>query len=86
MDIAAICSRWVQRMRVDLAFGQKGLQVELPEGFRYRVLEARSAVPLDSAEEAVRHALHVPTASPPLRGPLPSPTAAPPPSPTTMAA
>ena len=39
MDIAAICSRWVQRMRVDLAFGQKGLQVELPEGFRYRFLE-----------------------------------------------
>ena len=54
-------------MHVDLAFGQKGLTVDLPEGFHYRVLEARSAVPVEHAEEAVRHALNAPTASPPLR-------------------
>jgi lactate racemase len=36
-----------QHMRVDLAFGQNGLTVDLPEGFRYRVLEARSAVPIE---------------------------------------
>ena len=54
-------------MHVDLAFGQKGLTVDLPEGFHYRVLEARSAVPIERSEEAVRHALHAPIASPPLR-------------------
>ena len=54
-------------MRVDLAFGQNGLTINLPEGFRYRVLEARSAVPLDCAEEAVRRALDAPIASPSLR-------------------
>jgi nickel-dependent lactate racemase len=54
-------------MRVDLAFGQNGLTVDLPDGFHYRVLEARSAVPLGCPEEAVRRALDAPTASPPLR-------------------
>jgi nickel-dependent lactate racemase len=54
-------------MRVDLAFGQEGLTVDLPEGFHYRVLEARSAVPAECAEEAVRRALEAPMASPPLR-------------------
>ena len=54
-------------MRVDMAFGKKGLAIDLPEGFQYRVLEARSAVPLERAEEAIRRALDAPTASPPLR-------------------
>ena len=54
-------------MRVDLAFGQKGLTVDLPQGFQYRLLEARSAVPLDRPEDAVRRALDAPIASPPLR-------------------
>ena len=54
-------------MRVDLAFGQNGLTVDLPDGFHYRVLEARTAVPLGCPEEAVRRALDVPTASPRLR-------------------
>jgi len=67
MEVPANLLWRIQPMRVDLAFGQKGLTVDLPEGFRYRVLEARSAVPLDSAEEAVRRALDAPTASLPLR-------------------
>ncbi len=54
-------------MRVDLAFGQNGLTVDLPEGFHYRVLEARSAVPLESTAEALRRALDAPTSSQPLR-------------------
>jgi nickel-dependent lactate racemase len=54
-------------MHVDMAFGKKGLAIDLPEGFQYRVLEARSAVPLERAEEAIRRALDAPTASPPLR-------------------
>jgi lactate racemase len=54
-------------MRVDMAFGKKGLTIDLPEGFQYRVLEARSAVPLERPEEAIRRALDAPTASPPLR-------------------
>ncbi len=54
-------------MRVNLAFGQKGLTVDLPEGFRYRILEARSAVPLENPEDAVRSALEAPIGRPPLR-------------------
>ncbi|HXH50114.1 MAG TPA: nickel-dependent lactate racemase [Terriglobia bacterium] len=54
-------------MHVDLAFGQNGLAVDLPEGFHYRVLEARTAVPLGCPEEAVRRALDSPSGSPPLR-------------------
>jgi lactate racemase len=54
-------------MRVDMAFGKKGLTIDLPEEFQYRVLEARSAVPLERAEEVIRRALDAPTASPPLR-------------------
>src|SRR5689334_20555271 len=34
------------RMRMDLAFGKTGLHLDLPDGFRYRVLQARSAQPL----------------------------------------
>ena len=33
-------------MRVEMAFGKAGLSLHLPEGFRYQVLEAHSAVPL----------------------------------------
>jgi lactate racemase len=56
-----------QHMQVHLAFGQNGLTLKLPEGFRYRVLEARSAVPLDHPAEEIRQALDAPTGSPPLR-------------------
>ena len=30
-------------MQIDLAFGKTGITVDLPEGFQYRVLEARTA-------------------------------------------
>jgi nickel-dependent lactate racemase len=53
-------------MRVDLAFGRTGLTVELPEGFRYRVLEARSATPLADAAGGIEQALEQPIDSAPV--------------------
>jgi len=53
-------------MRVKLAFGRSGLEIELPSGFRYHVLEARSATPLSDAPAAIERALDEPIASPPL--------------------
>src|SRR5512133_500689 len=53
-------------MRIDLAFGKTGLPVDLPEGFRYRVLEARSATPLDNPARALETALDAPEGKPPL--------------------
>jgi nickel-dependent lactate racemase len=53
-------------MRVEMAFGRTGLEIELPEGFRYRILEARSAAPLADPAEALQRALDQPTGAPPL--------------------
>jgi nickel-dependent lactate racemase len=53
-------------MRYDLAFGRTGIQVNLPGGYDYRVLEARSATPLAEAAAALEAALDDPVASPPL--------------------
>ncbi len=53
-------------MRVELAFGKSGLTVDLPDGFRYRVLEARSARPLEDAAGALEAALDAPIGLPPL--------------------
>jgi nickel-dependent lactate racemase len=53
-------------MRIDLAFGKTGLTVDLPAGFRYRVLEARSAEPLHDPDAAIERALDAPIGSPPL--------------------
>ena len=53
-------------MRVDLAFGKCGLSVELPDGFQYRMLEARSAKPLADWRAAVESALDHPTGAAPL--------------------
>src|ERR1035437_1995332 len=53
-------------MNVNFAFGKTGLTLELPEGFEYRVLEARSAVPLDNPAAAIAQALGAPTGRPPL--------------------
>jgi lactate racemase len=50
-------------MLVKLAFGKAGLALDLPEGFEYRVLEARSAVPLADPAEALERALDSPIAS-----------------------
>jgi nickel-dependent lactate racemase len=53
-------------MRVDLAFGRTGLTTTLPDRFRYHVLEARSAQPLDEPHGALEQALDHPIASPSL--------------------
>jgi lactate racemase len=53
-------------MRVDLAFGKTGLALELPEGIRYRVLEARSAKPLVDWNAAIEAELDAPIGCPPL--------------------
>ena len=59
-------SRYNAIMQVNFAFGRTGLILELPEGFDYRVLEARSAVPLDDAATAIEQALDAPIGCPPL--------------------
>jgi nickel-dependent lactate racemase len=53
-------------MKTWVAFGKSGLALELPEGFRYQVLEARSAVPLPDSGAAIERALDSPLAGPPL--------------------
>ena len=53
-------------MQIDLAFGKTGLAVDLPEGFHYRVLEARSATPLADWRSALEAALDRPIGTPPL--------------------
>ncbi len=53
-------------MRVDFAFGRAGLPLELPPGFDYRLLEARSAQPLADADGAIARALDAPVNSRPL--------------------
>ena len=53
-------------MLVNFAFGKCGLNLELPDGFEYRVLEARSAVPLDNPASAIEQALDSPIGTPPL--------------------
>src|SRR5262249_8529558 len=53
-------------MQIHLAFGKTGLPVTLPEGFRYRVLEARSAQPLADCQSALEQAPDRPIGSPSL--------------------
>jgi len=53
-------------MQVKFAFGRSGLTLDLPEGFEYRVLEARSAVPRDDAATAIEQALDAPIGCAPL--------------------
>src|SRR5690349_4928845 len=53
-------------MEIHLAFGKTGLPVTLPEGFRYRVLEARSAQPLADWRSALETALEHPIDALPL--------------------
>jgi len=54
-------------MKTWFAFGKTGLTLELPEGFGYKVLEARSAVPLADPSAAIDRALDNPVAGPPLK-------------------
>ena len=53
-------------MRIDLAFGNTGIAASLPDEFRYRVLEARTAKPLADWQGAVEVALDKPLGTPPL--------------------
>lgn len=53
-------------MRVQLAFGKAGLDAALPEGYNYRLLEARSATPLADADGALAAALEKPISGPAL--------------------
>jgi lactate racemase len=53
-------------MRVDLAFGKTGLGLELPDGFQYRLLAARSAAPLPDPATAIEAALDRPASGPSL--------------------
>jgi lactate racemase len=56
----------MKTMHTQLAFGKTGLAVELPAGFSYRVLEARSAAPIADWEGALNAALDAPIGCPPL--------------------
>ncbi len=51
---------------VHLAFGKQGLPIELPDGFEYIVLEAKSARPLGDAAAEIERALDEPVAAAPL--------------------
>src|SRR5579864_7653409 len=53
-------------MQVHLAFGKTGISANLPPGFRYRVLETRSAAPLAAPEDSIGSALDHPIGSLPL--------------------
>jgi nickel-dependent lactate racemase len=53
-------------MQVHLAFGKTGINVELPAGFRYRVLETRTAETLADPEHSIDAVLDRPIGSPPL--------------------
>ena len=53
-------------MKIELAFGKTGITANLPEGFRYRVLEARTATPLPDWQGALESALDRPIGAPPL--------------------
>ena len=51
-------------MKFDLAFGKTGLSVDLPDGFRYRKLDAHSAKALANPAQALTAALEKPIAMP----------------------
>src|SRR5262252_6443702 len=53
-------------MHIDLAFGKTGLRADLPEGFRYRVMEARTATPLPDWQATLERALDDPIGASPL--------------------
>ena len=48
------------------SLGKTGLLVDLPDGFRYRILEARSARSLPDADAALEAAMDAPAGCPPL--------------------
>jgi nickel-dependent lactate racemase len=54
------------QLRVHLAFGRHGLEVDLPPGFDYQILEAKSIEPLADPVAAIESALDSPSAGPSL--------------------
>lgn len=56
----------VELMNVAMAFGKTGLPLELPPGFQYQVLEARSSQGLPDEAAALAEALDHPIGRPPL--------------------
>jgi nickel-dependent lactate racemase len=53
-------------MQIGFAFGTSGLSLELPDGFSYQILEARSGIPLPDPAEALEQALDNPIGTPAL--------------------
>src|ERR1700681_33830 len=53
-------------VHIKVAFGKTGIALNLPEGFHYRVLEARTAKPLPDWQGALESALDRPIGSVPL--------------------
>lgn len=53
-------------MIVRLAFGKTGLPVELPEGFRYHLLETKTSVPLSNPDLEINLALDAPISCTPV--------------------
>jgi nickel-dependent lactate racemase len=54
-------------LQIELAFGKTGLTVELPEGPRYQILQARAAAPLKDISSALTSALENPIGTPSLQ-------------------
>jgi nickel-dependent lactate racemase len=54
-------------MQVNFAFGRTGLNLELPQGYRYQIVEARSAIALADADAALDSALDKPIGTEPLQ-------------------
>ena len=53
-------------MKVQVAFGKRGLELELPDGHDYHVVKVHSAPPLQDVEKALAGALDAPVAGLPL--------------------
>jgi nickel-dependent lactate racemase len=53
-------------MQIHFAFGQYGLNLDLPDGPRYEVIESRSASPLPDVPAALEHAIDNPIGTQPL--------------------
>ena len=54
------------QLRVRLAYGREGLELDLPPGFAYQILEAKSIEPLADPVAAIEAALDAPSAGPSL--------------------
>ncbi len=54
-------------MKIEVAFSQSGLNLELPDRYEYTILEARSAKPLADPRAVLEEALDNPIGCPPVR-------------------